>query len=282
MSPVRAFAAAFLLSIVPAAAADAPQRVVSINLCADQLLLALGDRDRIAALSAMARDPDYSAAAEQAAGIAQVRGGAEDILTRGADLVLVGPYDNRYTRAVLAERGLRMEIVAPWTSLDQGKAQVREVAELLGRPERGEALVADIDAAIARLPRVRAGTDALEVSRRGWVPGNAGLVHDVLRRMGFGDGATAAGLPSGGFVSLEKLVAGMPGVVVLDRDMPVAEDQGTAWLRHPALLGALPEGRRLIVPPRLSICGGPSTPAMIDRLGEQVRRALAAGVVDGP
>lgn len=275
---VAAASAALLVLLGPCgASAEAPRRIVSINLCADQLLLALADGERIEALSTMARDPEYSHAAEAARAFPQVRGGAEDILTRGADLVLVGPYDDRHTRAALAARGVPVEVVGLWTSLEEGRAQIRRLASLFGRSDRGEALLAEIDGALARLPRVGPGSSALELERRGWVPGAGTLVHEVLRRMGFADGAERLGMGGGGFASMERLIAAAPSMVVLDRDLPAAEDQGTAWLRHPALAGALPPARRLIVPSRLSICGGPSTPELIESLGEQVRRSgLAA------
>src|SRR3712207_9455612 len=46
-----------------------PQKVTSLNLCADQLLLALADRQQIASLSRLARDASISFMAEQAAGL---------------------------------------------------------------------------------------------------------------------------------------------------------------------------------------------------------------------
>lgn len=266
--------ALLLASATIAGAGEPPRRIISLNLCADQLVLALADPAGIAALGPMARDPTYSHAALHAEAFPTIRGGAEDVLTRTVDLVLVGPHDDRHTRAVLAARGLRMEIVPPWSSIDQGRAEIRRIAAVLGRPERGEALVAEIDAALARLPRVRPGTTALALERRGWAPGSAILVHDLLRRMGFTDAADALGIAGGGFVSMEKLIAAAPDIVVLDRAAPGAEDQGTAWLRHPALAAALPPERRLAVPARLTICGGPSTPELIDALGDQVRRSV--------
>src|SRR3546814_7736246 len=48
-------------SPVPSAKAPAiPQRIVSINLCADQLVLALADRGQIAGLTKNATDPEMS------------------------------------------------------------------------------------------------------------------------------------------------------------------------------------------------------------------------------
>ena len=53
---------AALVACVAGAAAE-PRRVVSFNLCADQLVLALADPGQIAGLSPYARDPGLSAAA---------------------------------------------------------------------------------------------------------------------------------------------------------------------------------------------------------------------------
>ena len=47
-------------------------------------------------------------------------------------------------------------------------------------------------------------------------------------------------------------------------------DGGTALFAHPALAEAVPLKRRLVVPGRLTICGGPSTPAAIDILRAEV------------
>ena len=54
------------------------------------------------------------------------------------------------------------------------RAQIREVAALLGHPERGEKLIADIDAARARLARgaaSRACTTALLIDNGGYTAG---------------------------------------------------------------------------------------------------------------
>jgi iron complex transport system substrate-binding protein len=52
-----------------AVAQPRPQQVASLNLCTDQLLLALADRAQIASLSRLARDPPVSFLAGQAEGL---------------------------------------------------------------------------------------------------------------------------------------------------------------------------------------------------------------------
>ena len=127
------------------AAASQPHRIVSANLCADQLLLALGDRDQIASLSPYARDPELSYLAESAQGIEQNRGSVEDVLRLDADLVLIGSYDSRYARALLEAKAVPFLVLAPWQGLEDGKAQIRALAERLGHRDRGDRLIATIE-----------------------------------------------------------------------------------------------------------------------------------------
>ena len=68
----------------------APQRVVSVNLCADLLLLALLPRDRIVSLSPYAADAAMSPLAAQASGIAINHAQVEEIIGMRPDLVLAG------------------------------------------------------------------------------------------------------------------------------------------------------------------------------------------------
>jgi iron complex transport system substrate-binding protein len=89
--------------------------------------------------------------------------------------------------------------------------------------------------------------------------------------MGFTLHESALGVEQGGLVRLESLVANPPDFVLIDDAAGRAMDQGSALLVHPALLAALPPERRLSLPGRLAICGGPSTPAFIDAIASEVR-----------
>ncbi len=249
----------------PAGGAEPPRRVVSANLCTDQLLLALADRDQIASLSPFAIDPKFSFMAREADGLPRNRGSGEDIARLEADLVLIGPYDSRATREMLARQGRAVLELGPWTSLDDGRRQIRLLAGRLGRPERGEALVARIDAALSRAEALpRGGPSVLLFERRGYVPASAGLTASVLRSAGFADAAPALGLTAGGFVSLEALLKTGPDHLVVSDGDDAAEDQGSALLLHPAVAARHPASSRILIPDRLTICGGPSTPALVE------------------
>jgi iron complex transport system substrate-binding protein len=256
----------------PALAQPSPQRVVSLNLCADQLLLALADREQIASLSPLARDRSISFLAEEAAGVPVNEGKGEAILFSGADLVLTGRFGSHARRELLERQGLDVMVLDPWQSLGEGRAQIRSLARRLGHPERGEALIGEIDAALARakdiVPR---GRSVLTYYRRGWVPSSDSLVSELLRHMGFMLHQDALGLRRGGIVRLERIVASPPDYALMDDATGRSVDNGSALLVHPALIAAIPPERRLVIPGKLAICGGPATPAAIDALAAEAR-----------
>nr|MBP9035710.1 ABC transporter substrate-binding protein [Pseudomonadales bacterium] len=84
-----------------------PQRVVSLNLCTDQVLLALLPRERIAMLSQLAADRTLSWAAARAEGIARFDGSVERIVQLDPDLVLTGSQASLSSAAVLKRLGYR-------------------------------------------------------------------------------------------------------------------------------------------------------------------------------
>ena len=93
-----------------ASAAERPRRIVSINLCADELLIALADRDQIASLSVYATDPKLSYFAEKAATYPHDAGEAETVVELEPDLVLAGRYTKRATRDMLTALGYTLDL----------------------------------------------------------------------------------------------------------------------------------------------------------------------------
>ncbi|MBF9234887.1 ABC transporter substrate-binding protein [Microvirga alba] len=255
-----------------AAAEPAPQRIVSLNLCADQLLLRLADHDQIASLSPLVRDPSLSFLNAEAAAVPANAGKGEAILFSGADLVLAGNFGQHDRTALLRRQGLEVLTLEPWRSLEFGREQIRAVAGRLGHPERGEALIAEIDAALARAKGiVPAKRSILTYYRRGWVPASNSLISEVLEHMGFTLQQNVLGMKRGGVVRLESIVTTPPDYLLVHSDDAQAVDNGSALLVHHALAAAVPPDRRLVIPGQLAICGGPSTPALIDALASEVR-----------
>ena len=80
------------------------------------------------------------------------------------------------------------------------------------------------------------------------------------------------GCSAGGQVSLEAIVRAHPDLLLVTRDDAVAEDQGRALLLHPALQTLYPPARRIVIPERLTVCGGPMLVEALDRLAAEIAR----------
>ncbi|MBN8921096.1 MAG: ABC transporter substrate-binding protein, partial [Rhizobiales bacterium] len=91
-----------------AALAENKPRVASINVCTDQLVLALAEPAQIVGLSPYSRDADRSYSADQARRYRRLSGEAEDVLILRPDIVLSSDFTRRATRELLQAKGFRI------------------------------------------------------------------------------------------------------------------------------------------------------------------------------
>jgi iron complex transport system substrate-binding protein len=249
-------------------------RVVSMNVCSDQLLLTLADPEQILGLSRFSRDAWQSWAAGDARRFPVLSGGAEDVLVLKPDIVVASLFDKRSTRELLKAKGLHLvEFTVPRT-LDEVKDQIREMGEIVQHADRARAEIIRLDAAIARARQ--AVTDrhyrVLPLSRRGYVPGSDSLVSSLLTETGLLNPAAELGVASGGFASLEAIVSLKADFILVSEAGDRAEDDGRAFLLHPALEHFYPPAKRIVLPERLTVCGGVMLAEALDVLVSELKR----------
>ena len=131
-----AAAVVLLLSLEPAAAAP-PQRIMSLKVCTDELLLDLVPPQRIASVTFLSREKTGLQFWPQAAVIPVNHGTAEEILATHPDLILTDPFMAPGMRALLAKTGARILEVPPAENFDQVRAVTRLVAKAVGEEARG-------------------------------------------------------------------------------------------------------------------------------------------------
>jgi iron complex transport system substrate-binding protein len=256
--------------------AQAPRRVVSFNLCADQLVVALADPEQIAGLSPYAADPNLSVVADKARAFRRIDWQAEATIALSPDLVFVGSWDRSATRRMLRKLGFRMMEFDLTPDLASARQQITDVSAALGHPGRGERLIAALDAARARLDAVRLPyRTALVLERGGFTAGPDSLAATLLAAAGL---RPPLGAPSGygGFLSLEKLLVLRPDLVFLKDPPAQPSDQGALFFTHPALQALYPASRRIALPTRFTMCGGPALVAAFDYLAEALARLAAS------
>jgi iron complex transport system substrate-binding protein len=262
-----------MLGVASAQAAGLP-RIASMNVCTDQLLLTLADPDQILGLSRYSRDGWQSWAAADAGRYRILSGGAEDILVLKPDIVVASLFDKRSTRELLKEQGLHLAEFAVPRNLDEVKAQIRQMGEITGHPDRATAGIARLDAAMARARRAIADKhySVLPLSRRGWVSGSDSLVSSLLTETGLTNAAGDLGIAFGGYASLEAIVSLKPDFILVSQAGDTAEDDGRAFLLHPALERFYPPEKRIVIPERLTVCGGVMLAEALDVLVSELQR----------
>ena len=254
-----------LVAMAALAAAPAPRRVASLNLCTDELALLLAAPGQLVSVSRLGADPEETPLAARAHGIARNNGRMEDVAGLAPGLVLTsGGVGGAYAAEIAARLHTHVVALPYATTIDGTRANIRQVAAALGRPVEGEALVARMDADLGAVPA--ALEPALMIGGGGVAPGADGLAAALLRHAGL------LQLSGSATRSLEGLLIAPPRVLLLSRYRAGEMSLNAAWLQHPALSRLPASVRRVETDGRAWTCMGPPAAAEVARL----RRALGA------
>lgn len=262
-----------------AAAAPKPQRIVSLNLCADQLLVELVEPQRILALTEGAADPTVSAIAARAGAFRRVRGHAEEVIALEPDLVIAGAFTTPLTVSLLARLGFRVETMPIVTSLAGLKDVIGELARHVGEPERGAGLVRKLERRLAgpapgaASPLAPATALAYQVSAIAST--RPSYVDSLLTAAGLANATPRFSATRYGRIELEQIAAAPPDLLILAMGPELYRTTLADNLRHPALGRIMADGT--IAPLEMArwICptpGAGDTVAELQRLGERLAR----------
>lgn len=265
---------------VPAAAGPIARRIVSLNLCTDQLLVHLVPRERIAALSWLAGDAKVSTIGERAQGIPLIAGRAEEVLALEPDLVVTTEHAGPATVALLRRLGRRVVTIPLAEDFDAMRAGLRELAAAVGEPERGAREIDAFDARLAAIatrypPDATHKPTALSWEINRIAAGAGTLVDRIIAAAGLDNLASRERLGRGGVAPLELIVAHPPDVLVLANgpdDYPTAAADN---LRHPALAEAMRGRQSVRLPMPLWLCASPRTADAVELLAAARARAEA-------
>jgi iron complex transport system substrate-binding protein len=268
-----------LVACSPTPASEAPRQypaIVSLNPCTDAILVEVADPAQILALSHYSQDAASSSMdLATARRFASTGGTVEEVLALHPDLTVSGNFMSPATVGAMQRLGLRLEQLPIASTVEASKAQVRALARLAGHPERGEALVARIEAALtAAAPPPDGAAASGPISAVVWqsggmVPGGGTLIAELLRRTGFTSFSAARGMKQADVLPLEAMLADPPDLILTAGEPRANEDR---LLAHPAL-AALADTRRERLDPSLLWCGGPTIIRAAERLAA-VRQSL--------
>ena len=221
-------------------AADPPQRIVSINLVSDIILIDLVPPERIAALSRLASHPHLSLIHDRVGTIRTTTGSAEEVMALHPDLVVGARWGQGPTLELLHRLGVSTHILSLAESYAEITQLIQDLAEAVGEPTRGAQLIEQMQAARNALHSSHSppAPRALLFGSSGFSGGHSLLTDEVLIDAGLRRGTA-------GRVDLEHLVLRPPHVLVDVVYRPEYPTQTDLLLKHPALRRIQPEMRRV-------------------------------------
>ena len=235
-----------------------PQRIVSLTLATDEILLSLVATERVRAVTYLAGDSIWTNVSEIARQVEHtVQSDPEQIIALEPDLVLAATYNNPDHIKLLRDAGIPVVVVSLFDSVDQVADNIRYVAQLTGDEARAEELIAAMEERLAAIEAMAAKAETkprvLFYTAFGSSAGKGSTFSDIVQRAGginLGDEALDGPF---GEISLEKIVELNPDVIVTDEFAP---EDNAEWQEnfsnHPALanVNAKKNGRIYTVPAR--------------------------------
>jgi iron complex transport system substrate-binding protein len=252
------------LALAATAAGAKPERVASLNLCTDELLLLLADHRQIASVTHLAHQRSETAYWREARRFRSNDGSLLSVAGLKPDLVLTMGGGGR-DRAVIARRlGVRVLDLPYPHSLADIEASVRRVAVELGQRGRGEQVLARFGGLKRTAPS--RPVDTIWLGGGGRSMPAVGLAAEWMRLAGLRQRPLR-----GDRVTLEQLLVSPPKVL-LRSDYRQGEYSGEQrWLTHP-LARRTRAGKTLATDGRRWTCMGPSLVPEVLRLRRELGR----------
>jgi iron complex transport system substrate-binding protein len=240
--------------------------IVSLNPCTDAVLAEVADPAQILAISHYSHDPRATSMPLAEARQFRATGGTvEEVLALDPDVVVAGSFLPPATAQAFDRLGIRVETFGIVPDFAENAKQIRRLAALAGHPERGQALLARIDDALASTRHDGPKVDALLWQEGGIVPGEETLIATLLAHTGFASHSAARGLGQASYLPLEQVLADPPRVIIAAGS--------ERMLTHP-VLRKLEGVRYERLDPSFLYCGGPTVIRATQRLAAIRKSAI--------
>jgi iron complex transport system substrate-binding protein len=201
-----------------------PQRIVSLNLGTDEILIDLVKPERIVALSYLAEDEGISSIVDKAKKVNKKltdKGNVEAIIALNPDIVFMSDAVSADVGNTLREMGINLYISKTPATIEETKTRVLDVAKVVDEVEKGQALVADMESALAEVNEKLASISddkkrtIIAFSFSGAFGRKTALFNDMCVQAKVVNGAGEAGLEKGEILSKEQIVKINPDIFLL-------------------------------------------------------------------
>lgn len=246
-----------------------PQRIVSIGLCTDQLLLMMVERERIASVTHSAANPEESYMAAAVGDITLNYSGVEEIIALDPDLVVGSPFASQDTARLMRELGYRVEMSTPPRTLAALRESILQFGIWTASETRAQEVVNTMDRRLAEIHNTyghKPQRSIMVYSPNGYTIGSDTLEDEIFRAAGYRNLAADMGISGFQTISLEQLVAAQPDFIQIDNYIYNQNSLASSYINHPVLKAMMPDERRLYMPTIWRDCAGPMAVDAIEYL----------------
>jgi len=236
-------------------APKAPERVVSLNLSADEVLVEILPAGRLVAVTRWADDPDSSNVAGRvpAATARLPKTDMERLIELRPDLVVVSEYTDADFLQLLSRSGLRHHRMRGLGSVEGVRQAILELGGAVGEPAAARRLVERYDATLARLRGLLAGAPRPRVLywSSGMTAGADTAIGSLIETAGARNLGRELGVVGIQPPGAERAFVSDPDVILVG-----SWDRAAESVREDPLLGrlrAVREGRVVVMPNRLLV-----------------------------
>jgi iron complex transport system substrate-binding protein len=216
-----------------------PQRIVSVTLAADEILIDMVGPDRIAALSLFADRPGWM----RADGVSEidrfVGADPESIVALRPDLCFLADYNRETLRSLLIESGVPVFVFRSHRTFGDIRRNIRLIGRAVGAESDAERLVAAMDAKIAsvaaQLPPRDAWPTAMVYGPGGWAAGTGTTQTELFEAAGLRNAVAEAGIEGSVKLGEERVLGLAPDYFVVATGPAGIAHQKEWLLRNPAL-----------------------------------------------
>jgi iron complex transport system substrate-binding protein len=168
-----------------------PQRIISLTVFTDEILLDLVPLERLIGVTVFSQDPDISNVVQKAAPVRhKLQLNVELIVSLRPDLVFVANWTDASEVAQLRRSGIPVFLLSTGLGVEAIEGKILKVAALVGEPGRGRGIVEDMQARLADIDSRLAGIPAgkrlrvMDYTTWGSSQGRGSSWDEIVRRAG--------------------------------------------------------------------------------------------------
>ena len=242
------------LGATPVHAGGLP-RVVSLDSCSDQLVLALAEDRQIIALSQDSKGA-FSYYNDRAGKFPQHFGTAEEILLLGPDLVLSTGAGDPGLVTMLENLGVKVISTGLPATIEDALDDLDEIGAALGLPEKAASLKQKTEAELQALRAKPAfGWSALYVSPSGVTTGSGTFLHQTIELAGLKNLMAEEGGQGWSSFKVEAFIKIKPDILITSFfNARIGNAESWRFAAHPAMQAAMADVRVVDIPSRYLSC----------------------------